>query len=112
MIDDSIGLGENGPTHGPVEYLASLRAIPNLNVFHRAGVVEILKERDVTLRSPGTPSLMALSRQCVPRLRFDGAVDFTDRVPMSSAGTREGVTLRCWPLALRSSSWSRPPRFA
>ena len=42
MIDDSIGLGENGPTHGPVEYLASLRAIPNLNVFHRADVVEIL----------------------------------------------------------------------
>lgn len=69
MTHDSIGLGEDGPTHQPVEHLASLRAIPNLNVFRPADAVETLECWEVALRSRKTPSLLALSRQGVPQLR-------------------------------------------
>lgn len=71
---DSIGLGEDGPTHQPVEHLASLRAIPGLNVFRPADAVETLECWDIALRSRATPSLLALSRQNVPQLRH-GAGD-------------------------------------
>lgn len=69
MTHDSIGLGEDGPTHQPVEHLASLRAIPNLNVFRPADAVETLECWEIALRSRKTPSLLALSRQNVPQLR-------------------------------------------
>lgn len=69
MTHDSIGLGEDGPTHQPVEHLASLRAIPGLNVFRPADTIETLECWDIALRSRTRPSLLALSRQGVPQLR-------------------------------------------
>ena len=66
---DSIGLGEDGPTHQPVEHLSSLRAIPNLNVFRPADAVEAAECWAVALESDKTPSVMALTRQGLPALR-------------------------------------------
>jgi transketolase len=63
---DSIGLGEDGPTHQPVEQLAGLRAIPNLNVFRPADINETLECWEIALKSESTPSVIALSRQKVP----------------------------------------------
>jgi transketolase len=69
MTHDSIGLGEDGPTHQPVEHLASLRAIPNLNVFRPADGVETAECWELAVRTGGTPSILALTRQAVPNLR-------------------------------------------
>ena len=69
MTHDSIGLGEDGPTHQPVEHLASLRSIPNLNVFRPADAVEALECWEIAINSRNKPSLIALSRQGVPQLR-------------------------------------------
>jgi transketolase len=66
---DSIGLGEDGPTHQPVEHLASLRAMPNLNVFRPADAVETAECWKVALAAKTTPSVMALSRQKTPAVR-------------------------------------------
>ena len=70
MTHDSIGLGEDGPTHQPVEHLAALRAIPNLNVYRPADAVETAECWELALRSAQTPSIIALSRQKVPQLRL------------------------------------------
>lgn len=72
MTHDSIGLGEDGPTHQPIEHLASLRAIPNLTVLRPADTVETLEAWDIAIRNRNIPSLLALSRQDVPQLRLDG----------------------------------------
>jgi transketolase len=69
MTHDSIGVGEDGPTHQPVEQLASLRAIPNLNVFRPADAVEAAECWKLALQSTKAPSVMALSRQKVPAAR-------------------------------------------
>ncbi|MDR2777538.1 MAG: transketolase [Rickettsiales bacterium] len=66
LTHDSIGLGEDGPTHQPVEHLASLRAIPNLNVFRPADLRETIDCYEVALRSRDTPSALVFSRQAVP----------------------------------------------
>jgi transketolase len=66
---DSIGLGEDGPTHQPVEHLASLRAMPNLNVFRPADAVETAECWKLALDSKKAPSILALSRQKVPAVR-------------------------------------------
>jgi transketolase len=66
---DSIGLGEDGPTHQPVEQLAALRAIPNLNVFRPADAVETAECWKLALMAARTPSVLALSRQKVPAVR-------------------------------------------
>ena len=63
---DSIGLGEDGPTHQPVEHLAHLRAIPNLNVFRPADTIETLECWETALKSSTNPSVIALSRQKIP----------------------------------------------
>ena len=63
---DSIGLGEDGPTHQPIEQLAGLRAIPNLNVFRPADINETLECWQIALKSKNTPSAIALSRQKLP----------------------------------------------
>ena len=63
---DSIGLGEDGPTHQPIEQLAGLRAIPNLNVFRPADINETLECWQIALKTKSTPSAMALSRQKLP----------------------------------------------
>ena len=78
MTHDSIGLGEDGPTHQPVEHLASLRAIPDLLVFRPGDAVETAEAWDCALRTPHAPSVLCLSRQALPVFR-DG-VDSTNRV--------------------------------
>jgi transketolase len=70
---DSIGLGEDGPTHQPVEHLASLRAMPNLNVFRPADAVETAECWKLALESRTAPSVMALSRQKTPGVRGEPA---------------------------------------
>jgi transketolase len=71
MTHDSIGLGEDGPTHQPVEHLAALRAIPNLNVFRPADAVETTECWLLALESRDTPSVIVLTRQNVPLLRTE-----------------------------------------
>jgi transketolase len=68
MTHDSIGLGEDGPTHQPVEHLAGLRAIPNLNVFRPADGVETAECWELAVAGDA-PSILALTRQAVPNLR-------------------------------------------
>jgi transketolase len=69
MTHDSIGLGEDGPTHQPVEHLASLRAMPNLQVFRPADATETAECWALALAATSTPSILALSRQAVPHVR-------------------------------------------
>jgi len=63
---DSIGLGEDGPTHQPIEHLSHLRTIPNLNVFRPADTIETLECWELALKNSKTPSVIALSRQKLP----------------------------------------------
>ena len=69
MTHDSIGLGEDGPTHQPVEHLAALRAMPNLYVFRPADTVETAECWQIALQSEGTPSVISLTRQNLPTVR-------------------------------------------
>lgn len=69
LTHDSIGLGEDGPTHQPIEHLASLRAMPNLNVFRPADGVEVAECWQIALESTTTPSILALTRQAVQPVR-------------------------------------------
>ncbi|WP_375662195.1 MULTISPECIES: transketolase [unclassified Bartonella] len=69
MTHDSIGLGEDGPTHQPVEHLACLRAMPNHFVFRPADAMETVECWQLALKARGTPSTLALSRQNLPLLR-------------------------------------------
>ncbi|WP_457154880.1 transketolase [Mesorhizobium sp. P5_C1] len=71
MTHDSIGLGEDGPTHQPVEHLAALRAIPNHNVFRPADAVETAECWQIALESEKTPSTLALTRQNLPTVRTE-----------------------------------------
>ncbi len=68
LTHDSIGLGEDGPTHQPVEHLASLRAMPNLNVFRPADAIETAECWELALAAKRTPSVLSLSRQNLPTL--------------------------------------------
>jgi transketolase len=69
MTHDSIGLGEDGPTHQPVEHLAALRCIPNLQVFRPADPQETAECWELAVKAKSTPSVLALTRQAVPNLR-------------------------------------------
>lgn len=69
MTHDSIGLGEDGPTHQPVEQLAALRAIPNLNVMRPADSFECAECWEIALRAENTPTILTLTRQGLPLLR-------------------------------------------
>jgi transketolase len=71
LTHDSIGLGEDGPTHQPVEHLTALRAIPNLRVFRPADGVETAECWALALSTPRTPSVLALSRQKTPAVRTE-----------------------------------------
>lgn len=86
LTHDSIGLGEDGPTHQPVETLAMLRATPNLDVFRPADAVEVAESWAHALRRVEGPTAIVLSRQGLPTLRTDGSLE--DR------GTRGGYVLR------------------
>src|SRR5258708_7740187 len=69
MTHDSIGLGEDGPTHEPVEHLAALRAIPNMHVFRPCDAVETLECWQLAIENKDGPSVLALTRQNLPQLR-------------------------------------------
>ncbi len=71
MTHDSIGLGEDGPTHQPVEHLAMLRATPNMMVFRPADTIETAEAWEIAITSKTTPSVLALSRQGLPTVRTD-----------------------------------------
>jgi transketolase len=95
LTHDSIGLGEDGPTHQPVEHLAALRAIPNVNVFRPADAIETLECWQLALQADKTPSVLALTRQGLPAMR-----DYEERnlcalgaYELASGGTTPEVTL-------------------
>lgn len=95
MTHDSIGLGEDGPTHQPIEHLASLRAVPNLQVFRPADAVEVTECWKLALSSTTTPSILALTRQNLPTLRDNISENFSARgayIFKDAKGPRE-VTL-------------------
>jgi transketolase len=86
LTHDSIGLGEDGPTHQPVEHIMSMRLIPNLNVFRPADVIETAECWALALESSGTPSVLALSRQNLPQLRGEGDAAWTKAGNRSAKG--------------------------
>ena len=92
MTHDSIGLGEDGPTHQPVEHLAALRAIPNLNVFRPCDAVETVECWQLALEGRETPSVLALTRQNLPQLRRHArrAQQVRRRRLRDLAGARQG----------------------
>ena len=69
MTHDSIGLGEDGPTHQPVEHLSALRAIPNMRVFRPCDAIEVAECWELALNRINGPTVLALTRQNVPQLR-------------------------------------------
>ncbi|MDB5456330.1 MAG: transketolase, partial [Caulobacter sp.] len=91
MTHDSIGLGEDGPTHQPVEQIASLRAIPNLLVFRPADAVETAECWKLALQHQKTPSVMALSRQKVPAVRDTASANLSARGAYELAAADGGV---------------------
>ncbi len=95
MTHDSIGLGEDGPTHQPVEHLASLRAMPNLYVFRPCDGIETAECWAMALALRAAPSLLSLTRQNLPTLRGAGTENLTAKgayVLQDAEGTRQ-VTL-------------------
>lgn len=95
MTHDSIALGEDGPTHQPIEHLAALRAIPNLYVFRPADAVEVAECWSLALSFPHNPSLIALTRQKLTLLREDISQNFSAKgayILKEAKGKRE-VTL-------------------
>lgn len=91
MTHDSIGLGEDGPTHQPVEQLMSLRLVPNLNVYRPCDAIETAECWALALQTPETPSILALSRQGLPQLRGSDDADWTSA---SNRCARGGYRLR------------------
>ena len=85
MTHDSIGLGEDGPTHQPVEHLAALRAIPNLLVFRPCDTVETVECWQLALEARHRPSVLALTRQALPQL----SKDFLDSQPLRRRRLRD-----------------------
>ncbi len=79
LTHDSLGVGEDGPTHQPIEQLAGLRSTPNLNVFRPADGVEVAECYEIALRTAETPSAIVLSRQALPVLRTDASENLTER---------------------------------
>ncbi|AHY56856.1 MULTISPECIES: transketolase [Bradyrhizobium] len=75
MTHDSIGLGEDGPTHQPVEHLAALRAIPNMRVFRPADSIEVAECWELALNRIDGPTVLALTRQNLPQLRTNAPND-------------------------------------
>ena len=89
LTHDSIGLGEDGPTHQPIEQLAALRSIPNLNVLRPADQTETIECWDIALKCKKTPSVLALTRQNLKPIRNR----FTKK-NMSSMGAYEVLRTR------------------
>lgn len=79
LTHDSIGVGEDGPTHQPVEHLASYRCMPNILTFRPCDVVETAEAWEIALEEENTPSILALTRQNLPMLRTSADVKLTAR---------------------------------
>ena len=79
LTHDSIGVGEDGPTHQPIEHLASFRAMPNILTFRPCDIVETAEAWEIALTREHTPSLLALSRQNLPLLRVSASENLTAR---------------------------------
>ncbi len=84
LTHDSIGLGEDGPTHQPIEQLTSLRSIPNLNVFRPSDTIETFECWQLALKNKNTPSVIALTRQVINPVRLENSTR-----NMSSMGAYE-----------------------
>jgi transketolase len=108
MTHDSIGLGEDGPTHQPVEHLASLRAMPNLLVMRPCDAVETAECWQIALAQQGRPSVLALTRQNLPQLRLEAcenrsakggyrlkAADAARRVVILATGSEVELAMAC-----------------
>lgn len=96
MTHDSIGLGEDGPTHQPIEHLAMLRATPNLTVFRPCDIVETAECWEIALRQQDRPSVLVLSRQNLPVLRpghSSTALAVRGAYVLREPGTARDVTL-------------------
>src|SRR6185436_6900161 len=105
---DSVGVGEDGPTHQPVEQVMSLRLIPNLNVYRPADAIETAECWALALATPKTPSVLALTRQNLPPVRSDAAANrcakggyrlkaaaAARRVVLVATGSEVAVALDC-----------------
>lgn len=109
MTHDSIGLGEDGPTHQPIEHVASLRAMPNLLVMRPADVVETAECWAVALKQQDRPTVLALSRQGLPQVRLEASDELVSarggyrlkssegsrRVVLIATGSELHVALEC-----------------
>jgi len=109
MTHDSIGLGEDGPTHQPIEHLASLRAMPNLLVMRPGDAVETAECWQIALEQASRPSVLALSRQGLPQFRLEAADENLSarggyrirqagrsrRVVILASGSEVGLALDC-----------------
>jgi len=96
LTHDSIGLGEDGPTHQPVEHLASLRAMPNVHVFRPADTLETAECWELAVRRSDGPSLLVLTRQGLPALRTDAGENRCARggyVLAEAEGTRRATLI-------------------
>ncbi|MFL0356800.1 transketolase [Erythrobacter sp. GH1-10] len=109
MTHDSIGLGEDGPTHQPIEHLASLRAMPNVLVMRPADAVETAECWEVALKQKDRPTILALSRQGLPQVRLEAAeenlsakgayrlkaAEGTRKVVILATGSEIGLAMDC-----------------
>ena len=96
LTHDSIGVGEDGPTHQPIEHLASYRAMPNINVFRPCDVVETAEAWRLAIETEHTPSILALSRQGLPMLRTSAKENLTAKggyVISACKGKREATLI-------------------
>jgi transketolase len=121
MTHDSIGLGEDGPTHQPVEHLAALRAIPNLKVFRPADATETAECWQLALESRSGPSVLALTRQNLPALRKEfveanlcargayemAAADGDAEVSLFATGSEVEIALAAWQTIIRAGHPAR-----
>ncbi len=111
MTHDSIGLGEDGPTHQPVEHLAALRAIPNLTVFRPADAIETAECWQLALENRTGPSVLALTRQNLPALRTEfSEANLCARGAYEIARPRTATPTVASSPPARRWRWRSPPR--
>lgn len=94
LTHDSIGVGEDGPTHQPIEHLASYRCMPNILTFRPCDVVETAEAWQIALETEDKPSLLALTRQGLPLLRTSAEVNLSAKGGYVIAGEDKSVRLR------------------
>lgn len=95
LTHDSIGLGEDGPTHQPIEHLSALRSIPNVYVLRPADSIEVTEAWEIAIESEKTPSVLALTRQNLPTLREEASENLSKKGAyiLSDAEKERQVTL-------------------